>query len=439
MKATIIGLLALLMLASPFAAMAAAQEEPADGRDLQIEVSTGVTDRLGGGEWVKIEVGTTIFAVVYGTADTNPNSPKILVEYERYLGAAEIYNVEEELLGTHPLPVRTFMAQGFEAMFEFADRDGDGLFHVPDSYVDLLLDDFDFPRKALSLRQNWTLEDLVESTNDNRTMTTVTFDISAYDLPYTLVRPEDAMGDGALNQITLSFEVNVDLVEKTLDVPIYKIVIDETRHIITSELNRTESVTGVVVDGDFKYDHYIEGWDWGGDDSRLALATGVMVGNFVPEKVARIVHLTFGEHGREDGNEYDDERTVEGPTLITADSMQFEDQWERIGRLRWVSDVEVDGEMMRMSFQLHGVKRIDMRLHDAGVLFRGLAFGGAFVYPQGEVIFHDPSLNASVFVPNTATVGPFAALAPYFIQLGVVTLAIVGLVAFRALRRKPQA
>ncbi len=439
MKATIIGLLALLMLASPFAAMAAAQEEPADGRDLHVEVSTGTTDRLGGGEWVKIEVGKTVFAVIYGTAQTNPNSPKILVEYERYLGAAEIYNSSDVLLGRHPLPVRTFMAQSFEAMFEFADRDGDGLFHVPDSFVDLLLDDFDFPRKALSLKQEWVLENLLEETNDARTMTTVTFDISAYNLTYNLVRPDDATDDGVLNQITLSFEVNVDLVETTLEVPVYKIVIDETKHIVTSVIDRTENVTGVVVDGDFKYDHYIQGWDWGGEDSRLALATNVLVGNFVPEPVARILHLTFGPHAREDGNRYDGNRTVDGPTLITADSMQFEDEWERIGRLRWVFDVEVDGELMRMSFQLHRVMPLGMRIAEGGAFFRGAIFGGAFIYPQGDVIFHDPSLNANVFVPSTSAGGPFAALAPYFIQLGVVTAAIVGLVAYQVLRRKPQA
>ncbi len=439
MKASVIGLLALFMLASPFAAMAAAQEEPADGRDLQVEVSTGVTDRLGGGEWVKITVGKTVFAVVYGTAATNPNSPKILVEYERYLGAAEIYNAEGELLGTHPLPVRTFLAQSFEGMIEFADRDGDGLFHVPDSLVNVLLDDFDIPRKALSLRQNWVLEDLVNETNDDRTMTTVTFNISAYDLPYTHVRLEDATGDGVLNQITLSFEVNVNLMETTLEMPIYKIVISEDRGIISAEIDRTESVTGIVVDGDFKYDHFIQGWDWGGEDSKLALATHVLVGNFVPEPVARIVHLTFNETARHDGNVTDVERPVDGPTLITADSMLFEDEWLRIGRLRWVSDVEVDGEMMRMSFQLHRVKPLAMRIADGGAFFRGLLFGGAFVYPQGEVIFHDPSLSANVFVPATAEGGPFAALAPYFIQLGVVTAAIVGLVAYQVLRRKPQA
>ncbi len=439
MKATIIGLMALLMLASPFAAMVAAQEEPADGRDLQVEVSTGVTDSLGGGEWVKIEVGKTVFAVVYGTAQTNPNSPKILVEYERYLGTAEIYNSSDVLLGRHPLPVRTFMAQSFEAMFEFADLDGDGLFHVPDSFVDLLLDEFDFPRKALSLKQEWVLENLLEETNDDRNMTTVTFDLSAYNLPYDLVRPEDATGDGVLNQITLSFEVNVDLVETTLKVPVYKIVIDETRHIVTSEIDRTENVTGVVVDGDFKYDHYIQGWDWGDEDSRLALATNVLVGNFVPEPVARIVHLTFGEKARHDGSEVDEERPVDGPTLITADSMKFEDEWERIGRLRWVSEIEVDGELMRMSFQLHRVMPLGMRIAAGGAFFRGVLFAGAFVYPQGEVIFHDPSLSASVFVPTTSAGGPFAALAPYFIQLGVVTVAIVGLVAYQALRRKPQA
>ncbi|MFQ5552141.1 MAG: hypothetical protein ACE5EW_00205 [Thermoplasmata archaeon] len=436
MKAIVIGLLSLLMLASPLAAMAAAQEQPADGRDLQVVVSTGVTDRLGGGEWVKIEVGKTVLAVVYGSAETNPNSPKILVEYERYLGAAEIYNSSDVLLGTHPLPVRTFMAQSFEAMFEFADKDGDGLFHVPDSHIDVLLDEADFPRKGLSLRQNWILDNLDQATVDRST--TVTFDISAYNLSYDPVRPGDATGDGVLNQITLSFEVNVDLVETTLEVPIYKIVIDETRHIVTSKIDRTENVTGVVVDGDFKYDHYIKGWDWGGEDSRLALATHVLVGNFVPEPVARIVHLTFGEKARHDGNETDATRPVDGPTLITADSIKFEDQWERIGRLRWVSDVEVDNVMMRMSFQLHRVKPIGMRLAEGGALFRGLLFGGAFVYPQGDVIFHDPSLSASVFVPPVVE-GLITALAPYLLQLGVVTLAIVGLVAFRALRRKPQA
>ncbi len=427
------------MLASPFAAMAAAQEEPADGRDLQVEVSTGVTDKLGGGEWVKIAVGKTVFAVVYGTEDTNPNSPKILVEYERYLGAAEFYNAEGDLLGSHPLPVRTFMAQSFDAMIEFADRDGDGLFHVPDSLIDVLLDDFDIPRKALSLNQEWVLEGLSNETNDDRSMTTVTFNLSAYDLPYKHVRPEDATGDGVLNRITLSFEVNVNLVETTLDIPIYKIVVSEDRSVISKEINRTESVTGIVVDGDFKYDHYIQGWDWGGDDSRLALATHVMVGNVVPEFVARIAHLLFGENARHDGNVTDEDRPVDRPTLITADSMQFEDEWERIGRLQWVSEVEVDGEMMRMSFQLHRVERIAMRLAEGGPFFRGLRFGGAFVYPQGEVIFHDPALSANVFVPATAEGGPFAGLAPYFIQLGVVTAAIVGLVAYQVLRRKPQA
>ncbi|MCJ2532272.1 MAG: hypothetical protein LN413_08265, partial [Candidatus Thermoplasmatota archaeon] len=191
--------------------------------------------------------------------------------------------------------------------------------------------------------------------------------------------------------------------------------------------------------GDFKYDHYIQGWDWGGEDSRLALATNVLVGNFVPEPVARIVHLTFGEKARHEGNEVDEERPVDGPTLITADSMKFEDEWERIGRLRWVSEIEVDGELMRMSFQLHRVMPLGMRIAAGGAFFRGLVFGGAFIYPQGDVIFHDPSLDASVFVPATAEGGPFAALAPYFIQLGVVTAAIVGLVAYQVVRRKPQA
>ena len=46
---------------------------------------------------------------------------------------------------------------------------------------------------------------------------------------------------------------------------------------------------------------------------------------------------------------------------------------------------------------------------------------------------------ANAQTTRTAEGGPFAALAPYFIQLGVVMAAIVGLVAYQVLRRKPQA
>ncbi len=436
MKATVIGLLALLMLASPFAAMAAAQEdEIVIERDLQVRVTTGSTDRFGGGDWIRIDVGSTTFAVLYGN-ESHPNSPKIVAEYDRYLGAAEVYNEEGELIhGLTPLPVRTIMVQSFDFMVEFRDANHDG-FDLRPSFEEIITENVDYPRKILSLRQTWALEDLVIREGDR--LTEVDFNITARDLDYTLVRPTDVPGDG-LDRITFSYHIDVKLEETTLDVPVYNLTVSQDRGIVALE-KRTETVTGLTVNGTFKYDHYIEGWDWGADDSRLALVTHVFAGNFIPAPVAKFLHLEFALRALENDTEHSEDTIGDRPLLIEADSMTFEDEWKRIGRIYWVSDVTVDDQPMQMFFQLFRAERVSHRGLQG--LFMGVRFGGAFVYPQGNVIFHDPGLDASVFVPQGQVITPggaFLGLAPYFIQLGVVTVAIVGLIAYQVLRREPQA
>lgn len=429
MRATVSALLALFMLAAPLAGVTLAQDDerlPAE-RDLQVVVETGATDRFGGGEWVSVRVGDTRFAVMYGN-ETNANSPKVLVDYVRYLGKAEIYDQNGQLLRNGSLPVRTVMAQSFDFMFEFSDGNGDGLFQVPS------LDDFrsgtqDTPRKALDLRTAWTLEDLRQADEGN--VTTVDFNLTARNLTYAWVLSGDDAGDGMLNRVTLAFHLRVDRVVKTVDVNVYRIVVDtENRTLLERGLDRTETVTGLAVDGSFKYDHYIEGWDWAADDSRLALVTHVLVGNLVPDRVSRFLHLAFISEARTDGTRYHENDTIERPQLITADEMSFEDDWDRVGRIEWVSHVEVDGETTTMSFQLHKVET--RASFDLG--FRGVLFWGAFIYPKGEVIFHDPSLAASAFIP--VAVEDALGLGPYFLQMGLVSLAVVGLVLYRVARGK---
>ncbi len=440
MKATVSVLLALLLLALPLAAIAAAQEEPIEiERDLRVEVIRGSTDEFGGGDWVRIEVGSTLLAVLYGN-ETNPNSVKIVVMYDRYLGVGEIYNESGDLLTTRPIKVRTVMIQSFEVLVEFRDGDNDGLLHFPRDWRDLLMDTYDYPRKILPLRQAWSLEGFERADEEN--VTTVDFNVTATNLPYPplMTRPGEDLGNGVLDRITFSFHISVDRVDTTLDVPVYQIVVGEDRHIISSELNRTETVTGLTVNGSFKYDHYIEGWDWGGNDSRLAMLTHVVVGNAIPAEVLQWARIQFDLHAKTNDTEYHEDPTRDRPSLITADKMVFEDEWARIGRVRWVSDVEVtddQGEMrtMRMSFQLHRVERI-LDFRHFGFLFVGVRFGGAFIYPPGTVIYHDPSLDASVFIPVTAEDMTPLGLGPYFVQLGVAGLAIVGLVLFRTARRK---
>lgn len=441
MKTTLSALLALLLLFAPLAGLAAGQEDLRDDlpseRELQVEVLQGATDRFGGGEWVAIKVGQTIFAVMYGN-ETNPNAPKAFVEYDRYLGKFEVYNETEELLAEGPIPVYTVMAQSFELMVEFRDGDDDGLLHFPDDWRDLLFDQYDYPRKVLNLNTAWTLEDLIEETSDDGSVTTVDFNITARDLPYDLIRPNEDIGDGVLNEITLAFHLTVDRVVKDVDFDIYTIVVNETDHSLVS-VNKTgtETVTAVAVNGTFKYDHYIEGWDWGGEDSRLALGTHVFAGNILGERFARIVKLAFAHRAVTDSTEYRDTTHIDRPINVsTVDQMVFDDEWTRIGRLVWSSDVLVDGEEDTMSFQVHRVWK-GMHLFPRG-LVRGFAVGGAFIYPQGEVIFHDPGLAAGTAIPIAADGGGPLGLGPYFVQAAVAGVVVVGLLVFRTLRRKPQ-
>ncbi len=438
MKATVSVLLALLMLASPLAVLSTAQEdEIVIDRDLQVDVTTGSTERFGGGDWIRVDVGSTTFAVLYGN-ETNPNFPKIIAEYDRYLGAAEVYNESGGIVHeTTPLPVRTIMAQSFELMVEFKD-DGDGVLRFPTNWEDFLFETYDVPRKVVVLKESWELWGLEIDESDE--LTTVDFSISATGLPYHMVGPFGDEGDG-LDNITFSFHIRIELVETTLDVPVYRIIVNEDRQIV-GFTKRIVNVTGMTVNGTFKYDHYIEGWDWGDADSLLAMSTHVFVGNFVPEPVLRFLHLEFALRALEDGGEHREDSIGDRPLLITADKLEFEDEWERIGRIRWVSDVEVTDdqgvtETMEMYFQLHGALRVSER--GLRGLFGGVLFRGAFIYPQGTVIFHDPALDASVFVPGGQLVsGVVAGLGPYFIQAAVAGLVIVGLVLFRTLRRKPE-
>lgn len=438
MKATVSALLALLLLASPLAVLGAAQDdEPEITRDLQVEVTTGSTDRFGGGDWIRIDVGSTTFAVLYGN-ESNPNNPKMVAEYDRYLGAAEVYNESGGLVHDRtPLPVRTVMVQSFDFMLEFKDTDDDGLVHIPHEmgFMDILMGSFDLPRKILSLRQTWELEGLV--IDEGEALTTVDFNITATNLDYTLA--PDNPGDG-LDRITFSFHIRVELVDSTLDVPVYNLTVSETGEIVGFN-KLTETVTGMTVDGTFKYDHYIEGWDWVDDDSRLALVTHVFAGSFVPQVTAKFLRLEFALRALEDGRLHDQDTVGDRPLLITADSMQFEDEWEHVGRIFWVSDVTVDGQDMRMAFQLFRAEKIfDFRGLKPGI-FKGVAFWGAFVYPQGNVIFHDPGMEAALFVPEGRIVAPgevIPGLGPYFIQAAVVGLAVLGLVLFQVYRRRPK-
>ena len=435
MKGMIATFLVLAMLGAPlaFAGLASAAE-----RDLTPVVEQGVTDRLGGGSWITVRAGDARVGVVYGTVES-PNKVYVFAEYKRLLGGVDIYDAQGNYLATRSLPVYTIFGQSLDAMIEFEDRDGNGLLNFlsvdRNETHDLLV-------KATRLNTTWSAtEPTVEVAGDT---TWVNFTVSTEDLGYGAVwdsvlreRRPGGPGDGAVDRIAFTFHLKVNVREFAGEVPWWKVTIEESRHNVTAvERLENRSFSGRAVAMGAEYDHLIEGWDFAAPRNLLALETRLFVGHFVPDYVGRFLHLAYHTEAT-DGGDYrhrEDSTAESMPTPLTRDIVYFDDNWDRIGRFVWVSDVVVDGVTTRMAFQVQGGERF--REFHSGALFGGFAIRGAFIYPAGGSIFHDPGMDATSFVwsfPGAVNLTPLTVLA---IQVAIAVIAMGAAVLVRARGRR---
>jgi hypothetical protein len=430
MKAGIAALLAFLVVASALAAGTAAAREDRP-RDLAPVVETGATDHFGGGEWVSVKAGDTRFAVTYGTDET-PNTVTIFAVYKRFLGGAEIYDEQDNFLRQRGIPVWTMFAQSFDRFTEFELVEVDGHRRL-------------MPVKTLDLRNvSWSLAGLQQDVTDEAAF--VNFTLTATDLPYTAVF-DGEMGtmraataeDGVLDEFTLTFRLEVRIVVlEDVPVPWYRVTVANGNEDVptASEFLEYRNHTGPAVVMGAKYDHYILGWDFASDRSELGLVTHMRVGTFIPRPVAQWIHLQFqGEEARSDGFHADNRTSEpEEPLLLTKDRIEFVDNWYRVGRATWVSDVVVDGEDRRMAFRVVGVRPVEM--NHGLELFRGFGIVGVFVYPQGNEIYHDPGFEAAAFLPAMVDVVNLAPLGVLVLQALVVGIAVGPALWLRSRRKR---
>src|SRR3989304_4521257 len=185
-----------------------------------------------------------------------------------------------------------------------------------------------------------------------------------------------------------------------------------------------------------KYAPLIEGWDPAPPDNRLALETRAFVGHYVPDRVARFLHLAYHMNATDGGEfrHHEDDRFAERPTLLTKDVVYFDDDWDRIGRLLWQSNVTVDGVETTMLFQVQGGEGFLARHGGAGVA--GFAIRGGVIYPAGASIFPAPRPAASSFrwsFPGALNLTPLTVLA---IQVAIAGIAMGAAVLVRARGRR---
>jgi len=453
-KMTKIGLVwavSLTLLVTSLAVGLSSADQVTSGNTITPTVAQGTTDRLGGGDWVVVHAGNTNFGVVYGTA-SNPNKIYIFADYKRYLAGVDFYDSQGNYLRTKGVSVEAVFAQSLDRLIEFRDVDGNHRFDL--GMWDGLRNTSDIPVKGLNLTRAWTLSDFSNETQNG--VLNVTFTLSVSDVPYTWVwralpRPgpiQAPPSTGSVSEIAFTFHISVGVENATARVPWFKVTItggNENR-VTNRTFDGWREFSGQRVNMSVKYDQEIDGWDFAHQNSELLLETRMMFGYIVPRELLDRYRLNQGERAlngdQRNGTLIGDDRnqmpTEPRPIQPSGDkgTITFADDWDRVGRFTWVSDVNVDGGQEQMYFQVHGGGPLAFPFgRNAAVA--GLGVLGAFVYPQGDSIVHDPAFDAASYefgIPSVTNLSPVGVL---FLQMILIVAAVV-LVGALKLRRKGQ-
>lgn len=390
------------------------------------------------------------FGVIYGTED-DPNGILIFCAYIRFLGAAEVYEANGNFLGRYPIPIVTVFGQKLFVLFEYQD---DGRFYntpFPGTWEDhseyadngvfdfvarddnpgiwAISDQHETVTKAVNLQRAWERSQVVE-TSDPEDTTSKSWDFSIWseDIEYGI---ENENGDIILDdpenkveRLEFTFHVTAHVNEVNITgVPWYEVKVDSGNHknVIDSKYKMSKDYKGVSVAADFKFDHLIEGWDFSGGDGIVLINHGFFA-NLIPEKVEEWLGEQFVKNIKGHGNaefkaldpnqqsvtdaiingtqEIDEDGDgIVDAKVVGKDVIRFKDNWQDVGELSWVSNVEVDGEDENVIYQVHGGQPFKDNDSEGNQL-TGFIIQGAYVYPAGNNIYHDPSLNAIALLFN---------------------------------------
>jgi len=449
-------LMLLGVLAVPVAASAAD-----DDVTNRLQTESGPTDILGGGDHFFVKFGTdAAFGVVWGTQDT-PNNIYFVAVKARYLGVAQVYDSEGNLIRSNQtVKVTTLYAVKLETMLEYNDSEvaltngtflgirvyQDGNFTGEYLHLEQLF-------KKVDLKTAWAASSVVEeATDDSRSWT---FDLTATDLPYIA---EDnytgPSGDNKLNELTLTFHLEANMVQvDDASIPQWRVTITKgmmgKMYWFTDiEPMGPKVVSGKVITYHVKWDQKIVGWD---NDSananpRLLMEFGTIVGNYVPPALTTAMHMntlqfmnmmrSMNEEGYAtctdgSGNHKIDQSagTYSSPRRLTTQTMTFGGDNTRIGKFEWVSNVTVDGNntVNGVHAQIMGGVPI-WAIGQNGAVFAGFAVLGGLNFPFGSTIDHDPTFSSDALVLDEGAKIPVGLLGLAAIMFAAIVIVVVVLV-----------
>jgi hypothetical protein len=493
-------ILCLLMVMGGFSIIGGVSGEGEDQLDIDDYAELEIGTRESGDDWdqgdyVAINMtengALSWFGVIYGTEE-DPNGILIFCAYVRFLGAAEVYEANGDFVGRFPIPIVTVFGQRLAVLFEYEDN---GMFSTPfpgmydpTEYADNGLFDFEKREedpglwaisdahepviKAVNLSRAWSRSQVVESSDpENTAIKTWDFSIWAEDIEYGIRNNNDELvlgdPDNVLEKLNFTFHVtaNVEQVDIT-GVPWYEVTVATGNHdnVIDSEYSHDKDYVGNSVTADFKFDHEITGWDFSSGDG-IVLINHAFFANAIPDKVEEWLDEQFvnniNGHGnaefealnpsQEDaqmavvsnGTEIDDDDGdgIVDPKKVEKDVIRFKDNWQEIGELTWISNAEVDDEDRNVTYQVHGGQSFEEdNVDDKDFSLRGFIIQGAYVYPAGNNIYHDPALVAIALLFDVVTWAinllPAHIVGAQFLFALIATVILVAMTIVRRKREK---
>lgn len=402
----------------------------------KITKEKGTTQLMGGGDYVFIRFNKdAAFGVIYGTEE-NPNSIITVAIHPRYLGGADVYDENGASLGKKvPIKVITILAHKLDDVFEFNDTNNDGLCNYKRLGPGIKYKHFRWHEpiyKKVSLETAWKCSEVVEKTDTKQKERSWKFKLTAENLSYEAVGNSDSIKEDVENEtlekIEFTFHLKARLVEiDNATIPYYEVRVkkgDNSYEIIDSKKVDTRKINGKRGKYRIKYDHEINGWDFDptNENPYLLIEHHAVVGNLIPKGTAKwikeqLLEKINGEgnvvieedngrktfHGRDaiEERKYNERKySATKPRKMKGRYIEFGGNWEKIGRLTWVSNVTVDGQDKEIYAQYQGLIKFKFKNED-GNYFRGFAVLAGVSYPGGQNIYHDPELSSDILIESS--------------------------------------
>ena len=316
---------------------------------------------------VSIKVGDDVFSVRWGEDSLN-GAVELVTVQRRYLGVADIYNVNDEFEGRIGIPIEKIFRTGFPGIIEYADQDSDGMFGVSSNgkagSLNEILNDTAMTHedvyKYVDLRDaDWSLRDWDNTSDTDSRNRSLSFTLVAENITYEAVR-EETMSDNTskLDAVEITFYGTTR--EEVVDIesmPHYRVEVergaDDEISVKESRKIASSDVTGHVLNTTWKYDMRIKGWDGvaindtlDGNDSRLFSITEVATATRIDERVDEWMRANFD-------NAIDPEVVIghakrkisDDPVGATYDK----EGWLNVCEVGKITEVGVSGERVEMT------------------------------------------------------------------------------------------